>query len=531
MKIKDLIKEDFSIVGDLDKEISGISFDSRNIKSGDIFFALRGEKVDGHIFIDEAINKGASSIVYQRGYVPLKIKNGHEQKARRQENNNVPSPPLKLKGEMGSYLSSVTWIGVNDCRDALAYISNKYYGEPSKDLTVIGITGTNGKTTTSYLIRAILEKSGNATGLIGTISYFIKNKKYEAYHTTPEAPVFQAMLRHMVEEGCRFAISEVSSHALSQNRVSYTKFKIAVFTNLTRDHLDFHKNMEEYFLAKKRLFTELLSEDGTAIINEDDIYGKRILAELKDSKKRVITYSLKNDSADICAINISTTFKGTKFTLKIGNDIFEDITSPLIGITNVYNMLSAIAVTIALNIPLPVIKAGLSDISGIKGRFENVDLGQDFLAIVDYAHTEDALERLIMTARRLIDSDGSFKNDRKIITIFGCGGNRDKGKRKVMGDIATRLSDFVIITSDNPRYEDPREIIKDVELGVTKDNYIVVPDRKTAVELAVNIASSGDILLLAGKGHEDYQEIRGIRYNFSDRNVLEAALKKKVCKK
>jgi UDP-N-acetylmuramoyl-L-alanyl-D-glutamate--2,6-diaminopimelate ligase len=512
MKVRDIIREDFSISGDLDKEISGISFDSRDVKSGDIFFALKGENVNGHIFIQEAINKGAVSVVYQNDIDPNKIKD--------------------LKN------NSITWIGVKDCRDALAYVSNKFYGEPSKDLTVIGITGTNGKTTTSYLIKSILEKSGNATGLIGTISYFVKDKKFEASHTTPEAPVFQAMLKHMVTEGCRFAISEVSSHALSQKRVDYTKFKIVLFTNLTRDHLDFHKNMEEYFLAKKRLFTELLSKgqspcdglcpskDGIAIVNEDDPYGRRIIAELKDRGSRVITYSLKNERADISAINIKATFLETRFTLKIGEEVYEEITSPLIGMTNVYNMLSAIATAWALNIPMSSVKVALADFSGVRGRFERVDVGQDFLVIVDYAHTEDALERLILTARQLMDSEKTGCNGRKIITIFGCGGNRDRGKRKIMGDIATRLSDYVIITSDNPRYEDPREIIKDIELGISKDNYIVVPDRKTAIELAVHIASSGDILLVAGKGHEDYQEIAGIRHKFSDRATIENALRK-----
>lgn len=499
MKIKDIVREDFKVRGDKDIEVLGISFDSRNTKHGDIFFALKGENFDGNAFIEDAIRKGAVSVVYESDINPKFFED----------------------------FPHVTWVGVKDCRDSLAFASHVFYERPSEKLNVIGITGTNGKTTTSYLIRKIIEKTGSNTGLIGTVSYFIKDQEFEAPYTTPEAPLFQSMLRDMLDNGCKYAISEVSSHALSQKRVDYTKFKIAVFTNLTREHLDFHKDMEDYFLAKRRLFSELLSEDGISIINEDDIYGQRLIDELKKQKKRVITYSIKDRQADIKAHHIETTFRGTRFILQRQNENIEKIVSPLIGIPNVYNMLSAIAVAIALEIPIDIVKAGIAEMKGVKGRFEKVDLGQDFLAIIDYAHTGDALERLLLTARNLIKcNDKASKKNKKIITVFGCGGNRDKGKRKIMGEIATRLSDFVIITSDNPRDEDPREIIKDIESGIDRDNYIVVPERKEAIELTVNIASSGDVLLIAGKGHEDYQEIKGIRYRFSDRIFLEDAIKK-----
>lgn len=502
MKIKEILREDFDIKGNREQAISGISFDSRKTKLGDIFFAIKGENLDGSIFIQDAVKKGAISVVYQKDLDLGFIKD----------------------------FPDVTWIGVNDCRDALAYVSNIFYGMPSEHLDVIGITGTNGKTTTSYLIKNIIERTGNPSGLIGTIAYYIKDKRYEAIHTTPEAPLFQWMLRQMLKEGCRYVISEVSSHALSQKRVDYTKFKIAVFTNLTRDHLDFHKDMENYFLAKSRLFKELLSEDGISIINEDDIYGQRLIDELRRRNKKVITYSIKNKEADINAHNIETTFKGTRFIIRRRKENIAQIFSPLIGISNVYNIVSAISVAIALEIPMDIVKAGIAEMVGVKGRFERVDLGQDFLAIIDYAHTEDALERLLLTARTLIESKsrtgGKGDNRGRIITVFGCGGNRDKGKRSIMGNIATRLSDFVIITSDNPRDEDPREIIKDIEKAIERDNYIVVPDRNTAIELSVNIATSGDILIVAGKGHEDYQEIKGIRYKFSDRTSIEDAIKK-----
>jgi UDP-N-acetylmuramoyl-L-alanyl-D-glutamate--2,6-diaminopimelate ligase len=501
MKIKDLLRGDFIVNGSTELDVSGISFDSRRTKPGDIFFAIKGENLDGNLFIRDAIKKGALSIVYQKG----------------------------LDLEVIKYFPNITWIGVDDCRDALAFISHIFYGKPSEHLDVIGITGTNGKTTTSYLIKKIVEGSGNPSGLIGTISYFIKDRRYEAVHTTPEAPLFQWMLKEMLKEGCKYVVSEISSHALSQKRVDYTKFKMAVFTNLTRDHLDFHRDMEDYFLAKRRLFKELLSEDGTSIINQDDPYGQRLLGELRRLNKKVISYTIGNGAADIKAQDIETTFKGTRFTLKIQDSKTEQIISPLIGISNVYNILSAIAVTLTLGIQIDNIKASIAEMDGIKGRFEKVDVGQKFLAIIDYAHTGDALERLLLTAKNLVESNtraGKRKDNKgKIITVFGCGGNRDKGKRSIMGEIATRLSDFVIITSDNPRDEDPREIIKDIEKGIDRDNYIVVPDRKIAIELAVNIASPGDILLVAGKGHEDYQEINGVRYRFSDKASLEEAIK------
>jgi UDP-N-acetylmuramoyl-L-alanyl-D-glutamate--2,6-diaminopimelate ligase len=538
MKIKDILMNEFEVTGDMEKNISGITYDSRKVKNGDIFAAIKGENFDGHDFIEDAIKKGAVAIVYGQSAI-----------------SNQQSAML-----MNKY-PDIIWIGVKDSRDAVASISHNFYGRPSEKAAVIGITGTNGKTTTSYLMKSILEKWGKDVGLIGTIMYLIKDKAYDAPHTTPEAPDFQALLREMVDKGCGQVVTEVSSHALSQKRVDYTKFRVAVFTNLTRDHLDFHQTMEDYFMAKRRLFTELLTEDGTAVINLDDPYGERLVNDLKCQGSRVkgqriLTYAINNQNADVIAYDIKTTFKGTSFKLKIQNPELQTLNSelmgsPLVGVTNVYNILSSICAALSLDIPIKIIKEGIAMTGLVKGRFEKVDIGQDFLAVVDYAHTEDALERLLLTARQLLEAYrfaekteemmkakrheysmpeklGGNEKTGKIITVFGCGGNRDRTKRSKMGEIAARLSDFVIITSDNPRNESPRSIIRDIEKGMVGDNYIIIPDRDVAISMAVELASSGDIVLVAGKGHEDYQEIHGKRYNFSDRVALENAIRRSI---
>ena len=540
IKVRDILKKGFVVSGDIERAISGVTYDSRNVKKGHLFVAVRGANFDGHGFIEAAITKGAAAIVYEKGNEELSAMSYgmHEERVR-------PYASLIMK------YPEIVWIGTDDSRDAMASISNEFYGRPSEELDVIGITGTNGKTTTSYIIRSILRAWGKRTGLIGTINYIIDDDAYDAPHTTPESPDFQALLREISDKGCSHVIAEVSSHALSQKRADYTKFRSAVFTNLTRDHLDFHHTMEDYFSAKKRLFTELLSEEGTAVINIDDPYGERLATELRSrqSAPNVITYAVKNQAADLSASDIKAAFRGLTFTLR-HKGIEEEIVSPLVGTINVYNILSAVGVSLSLNIPIEIIKEGIAMTGVVKGRFEKVDLGQDFLAVVDYAHTEDALERLLLTARQLLEayhfaartermmkvkrrqfsmpvqSEKSEKG--KIITVFGCGGNRDRGKRVKMGEIAAKFSDFVIVTSDNPRNEDPKRIIREIEKGIVGDNYIVIPDRSVAISMAVELASSGDIVLVAGKGHEDYQEIQGVRHNFSDRIALENAIKRTI---
>lgn len=493
MKLKILTKdmEEIDIKGLIDVDISGIAYDSRTVKKGDLFVAVKGEKSDGHNFIDDAIKRGASVVVCEKQF----------------SGDNLSKEIVLFK--------------VADARKALAFLSNNFYEKPSEKMTVIGITGTNGKTTTSYIIKSIFEAWGKSVGLIGTINYLIKDKRYDAPHTTPEAPDFQSMLSEMLSSGCTHVVTEVSSHSLSQKRVDYTNFKTAVFTNLTRDHLDFHMTMEDYFDAKARLFYELLSKKGTAVINFDDIWGRKLIEGFKGN---CLTYGIEQ-GADFAAVNINSSYDGLVFEVKFKDQVHK-IKSHFIGLHNVYNVLSAIGAAFSAGVPFDVIKKGIENTEDVKGRFEKVNAGQDFLCIVDYAHTEDALERLIYTA---IELKNSFHKDKiKIITVFGCGGNRDKGKRPKMGAIATKLSDVVVITSDNPRDEDPDQIIKEIVSGASRNNFIVKPDRKSAIKEAVETAEAGDILLLAGKGHEDYQIIKGEKHKFSDRETVEEAIKEKL---
>ncbi|HXX57230.1 MAG TPA: UDP-N-acetylmuramoyl-L-alanyl-D-glutamate--2,6-diaminopimelate ligase [Thermodesulfovibrionales bacterium] len=482
-----------------DVEIGEIAYDSRKVSGGALFVAVRGDRFDGRNFISDAIAKGAVAVVHEKTGLLTD-----------------PPAPTSFQGANGS---SPVFIRVDDSRKALACVSNNFFERPSEEVPVIGVTGTNGKTTTTYLIKAILEAWDKATGLIGTIRYLVKEAECAAPHTTPESLEFQGLLRKMVSAGCAYVITEVSSHSLSQQRVDYTRFQSAVFTNLTRDHLDFHGTMERYYDAKKRLFTELLPESGTAVINLDDPWGKRLLSEIK---RTAVTYGVIPE-ADITAEEVEYTFSGVSFLLRQRGAGSVRIDSPMIGSANLYNILAAAAAAMALGVPMEVIGKGLRTVPPVEGRLEKVDEGQGFLCIVDYAHTPDALEQLISAVREIIAGEG----DVSIITVFGCGGDRDRGKRPVMGEIATRLSDHVFITSDNPRNEDPIGIIKEIESGIEKANYRVVPERAEAIALAVEKAGDGDILIIAGKGHENYQEVGERRYPFSDREVAQEAIRRK----
>ena len=486
MILAEIIKgiETLKISGDTGIDITGLAYDSRKVQKGYLFFALTGEHADGHNFIRQAVERGAVALAYER-------------------------PEKNLSDTLEPGLSR---IHVKDSRGALALAANNFFQRPSESLKVIGITGTNGKTTTSYLMKAILEEWGQKVGLIGTIQYMVKDAVYDAIHTTPEALEFQALLREMLTEGCGYVVTEVSSHALAQKRVDGTVFKGAVFTNLTRDHLDFHKTMEDYFSAKTRLFTVLLDSGATAVINYDDPWGRKLISLIKE---KVYTFGLETGS-DLMATGISDSVSGLKFSVVMDKREY-DVASSLMGLPNVYNILSAAGISLSLGVPWEVVLEGIRKAGPAKGRFEKVDAGQEFLAVVDFAHTDDALERLICTARGI--SRG------KIIIVFGCGGDRDKGKRPLMGAVASRLSDFVIITSDNPRSEEPGEIIKEIEAGAVRNNYLIEPDRKEAIRRAVEMAGKDDIVLVAGKGHETYQAIGGKRYEFSDREVLEEAIK------
>jgi UDP-N-acetylmuramoyl-L-alanyl-D-glutamate--2,6-diaminopimelate ligase len=466
-------------------DIAGITYDSRTVKKGYLFVAIEGSKHNGHDYIEDAIERGAAAIVFDNAEVGSAFTAKHV---------------------------SCTAVLVKNSRKSLAHISNNFYLHPSASLEVIGITGTNGKTTTSYLLKSILEYSGKKVGLTGTIQYMIGSKKYEAEFTTPEPPEFQNLLYTMLLSGCTHVVSEVSSHALALHRVDGTVFQAGVFTNLTSEHLDFHISMDEYFKAKERFFKELLHERATAVINNDDIWGRKLRDTL--SGKRIM-YGLAT-GADLVASDIQSDVRGLRFILEAeGKNL--TVNSPLVGLPNVYNILSAAGAARSLDMPWNVILDGIRNTSIVKGRFEKVDAGQDFLAIVDYAHTEDALERLIYSARGLTQG--------KIISVFGCGGDRDQTKRAKMGAIATRLSDAVIITSDNPRTEAPEKIIQDIETGAVRKNYLVEPDRRAAIKRAVLMATEGDIVLVAGKGHETYQEIKGEKCTFNDREVLEQEIR------
>ncbi len=478
IKVKD-------ITGNVGRHISSVSYDSRRIKKGALFFAMQGVNSDGHLFIHDAIKRGATMVIYDR---------------------DIETERYKSDG--------VTYIKVEDSRSALSFVSSLLYGEPSKNLKIIGITGTNGKTTTSYIIKSILESCNMKTGLIGTIQYVIGDRVFNGVHTTPESLEFQSFLKKMVDDGCDYVISEVSSHALSQKRVDNVSFDIALFTNLSRDHLDFHGKMEDYFKAKERLFLELLKRDGEAIVNRDDAYGKSLIQKISGN---MITYGI-NKGADIRAEGIEQNIRGLSFGIEYKGNVFQ-VKSKLKGFSNVYNILAAFATGIVLKVTPEDILSGIHRLENVKGRFESIECGQDFLVIIDYAHTDDALKNLIQSASTMLP--------KRIITVFGCGGNRDAGKRSLMGRICTSLSDIAILTSDNPRYESPGEIIKDIEKGAV-GKYIVELDREKAIEKAISLAEKDDMVLIAGKGHEDYQEIKGMRYPFHDREVAERYIKKKL---
>ncbi len=485
--------ETIRVTGDTGMDIPGIAYDSRKVMPGCLFVAMRGEKADGHDYIKDAARRGAVAVICERH--PSDFSSGA--------------------------LSALTFLLVRDSRLALASAANVFFTDPSSSLSVTGITGTNGKTTTSYLIKSILEAWGKKVGLVGTIQYMIGEEIFAATHTTPESLEFQELLSHMRAAGCSHVVSEVSSHALAQKRVDRTNFGAAVFTNLTQDHLDFHKTMEDYYHAKTRLFTELLSAGGQSVINLDDPYGRRLSNDLRRLGRGVRTYGLEA-GADLRAGRITTSFAGLRFEISAEGKTCA-LVSPLVGLPNVYNILSAAGAARALGVPWEAILEGISTSGNVTGRFEKVDAGQEFLAVVDFAHTEDALQRLIYTAKGLTKG--------KVITVFGCGGERDRGKRPRMGEAATRLSDFVIITSDNPRSEKPADIIREIEAGAVRRNYLIEPDREEAIKRAVLLAGENDIVLVAGKGHEKYQEIDGRRSSFNDREVLEKSIRRLIANK
>jgi UDP-N-acetylmuramoyl-L-alanyl-D-glutamate--2,6-diaminopimelate ligase len=456
-------------------QVAGLDYDSRRIQPGFVFFAFSGAKADGRAFAAAALAKGATAVV-----------------------SELPTP-ADFAGP---------WIQVEHGRKALAMASRNFYGQ---NVALTGITGTNGKTTEGFLIDSVLRASGKTTALVGTIEYHIGAEVLPALNTTPESLDLYRIFDRLTKIGGTHATMEVSSHALALGRVYGLQFHTAVFTNLTRDHLDFHLTMDEYFAAKQILFRR---GPAFAVINQDDPYGQRIETP---SETEVLTYGLERD-AGVRASKISSTFEGLKFDVVAGKTRFP-VESPLIGRINVYNILAACAAGLSYQIPPETIAAGIANCRGVPGRFERIDEGQPFAVVVDYSHTDDALRNAILVARGL--------NPKRVITLFGCGGDRDRTKRPIMGQVAGELSDRVILTSDNPRSEDPIQIMNDVLVGLRRTDtpLIVEPDRAAAIRRAIADAHAGDIVLLAGKGHETYQILADRTIAFDDREVARGILR------
>lgn len=464
-------------------EVGRIHYDSRSVGRGDLFVAIKGETTDGHKYIPNAVLRGAKVVVVE-------------------DDAAMPDSFFMHTG--------VVKIVVPDARKALAQMAANYFGHPSRKLRLIGVTGTNGKTTTTHLLKAILEAGGEKVGLIGTIEYTIGEEVMPATHTTPESLELNGLLSTMVQKGCTAATMEVSSHALALHRVHGIHFTVGVFTNLTQDHLDFHQTMERYFRAKKILF-DGLAADATAITNIDDQYGSAIVA---DTRARVLSFSLRQP-ADVTASNVSVQLSGTRFAVTY-RDKTHDVYLPLIGRFNVQNALAAYTAGIALGFDPEVMVQGLARAKAVPGRFQHFTSPKGWIAIVDYAHTPNALENCLETIHDIMRAEKG-----RIITVFGCGGNRDTAKRPLMGNIATSLSDITVITSDNPRREDPDAIIRDIQQGCVPGKAVHTEvDRRKAIAYALGLARRGDLVLIAGKGHETYQIIGERQIHFDDREEV-----------
>ena len=466
-------------------DIRGLAYDSRQVKPGDVFIALKGLKAAGADFAADAIRRGAVAVV-----------------ADRPADADVAVP----------------WVIVQDARAAMAALAAEFYGHPSRSMQVVGITGTNGKTTTAYLLRAVFESAGKKCGLLGTVSYSVGDQELPAARTTPEAPDVQRMFRQMVDAGCRACVMEVSSHALALRRVDGTAFAAGVFTNLTRDHLDYHGDMESYFAAKRRLF-DMLPPGAPAAINLDDPRGE----SLRKTVSLPVTYAI-NKQADVTPGPLTLTFEGLEFDARTPKGAVH-VRSRLVGRPNVSNILATIAIAAALDIPTPAIERGLESLGGVPGRFELVSSSEDdIVVVIDYAHTDDALKNLLETARPLAQ--------RRVITVFGCGGDRDRTKRPLMGAVAARLSDIVVMTSDNPRSENPARIIEEIKRGIppasdrTAATFAIV-DRREAIQFEIKKEEQGDLVLLAVKGHEQSQTIGSEQLPFDEAAIAREALERR----
>lgn len=473
------------VVGEISREeITGIYYDSRKVKNNSIFVAIKGFNTDGHKFIADAIKNGASAIVLQ-------------------DECSFPDDAITKQ--------NAAKILVNDSRAALADLSRIFLDDPTKKIKLLGITGTNGKTTTTYFIKSIFETAGFKTGLVGTIANYIGDKIISSSLTTPESIDLNKLFNEMYIDGCQYVVIEVSSHSLALKRVHGLNFSVGVFTNLTQDHLDFHSNIDEYFLAKKILFDNL-NENSSAVYNIDDSFGKKIIAD-----SRAATYSYGGSNASQFQLsNIKFDLSGTTFKVRYKNHAF-DVCTSLVGDFNAYNACGAFASAVISGIEFQDVLEGIKNTKQVPGRFEVIGKGLKKI-IIDYSHTPDSLEKALLAVRKIV------KSERPVYAVFGCGGNRDKTKRPIMGKIASEIADKVFITSDNPRFEDPLTIIEEIKTGIMKNNYTAIEKRDEAIERAIKSSQENAVILIAGKGHETYQEIQGVRTHFSDKEIAEKIL-------
>jgi UDP-N-acetylmuramoyl-L-alanyl-D-glutamate--2,6-diaminopimelate ligase len=477
-----------TLKGDAGLKVSDVTHDSRQARAGSLFVAVTGANLDAHRFVDSVMERGAVGVVSERVV------------------------PANFAG---------AWIQVSEVRRALALAAALVHGHPSRELQLVGITGTNGKTTTTYLVASIAKAAGEKVAMTTTVEYSVGDEHIKAERTTPEATDMQRLLRRAVDAGCKTAVMESSSQAIDLHRCDALYYSVAVFTNLTRDHLDYHGTMDNYFAAKRRLFDgSLCAPPRASVINVDDERGAQLARELEQGGGRVARYALKEE-ADVTATGVKHSLDGMRFRLNTPVGQLE-LHSPLVGRPHIYNILAAVACGLELGYDLDVISRAIETCTGAPGRFERVPHEGDFAVVVDYAHSDDALLNVLRTAREVTQG--------RIITVFGCGGDRDRSKRAPMGEAAASLSDVVILTSDNPRTEDPERIFADVEAGMreTDKPYEKIADRRTAINRAIAAARGGDLVLIAGKGHEDYQIIGKEVFHFDDKEVAREALSVKL---
>jgi UDP-N-acetylmuramoyl-L-alanyl-D-glutamate--2,6-diaminopimelate ligase len=503
--------------GNLGQEVNGLAYDSRKVRAGQIFFAVPGEKADGHDFIAEAVRRKAAAVVFSR---------------------------------RGNWPAAAASVRVKDVRRTMGLWAAHFFNQPTRRLKLVGVTGTNGKTTLTYLIESVLEAAGLEPGVIGTINYRYRGHEAPSHHTTPESVELQEMLTEMVRAGVRSVAVEVSSHALAQERVRGLEFDVGVFTNLSRDHLDYHRDMDDYFLAKSRLFTDYLKVSTkakkAAVIYGEDARGPELIAKARNLGLEVWSYG-EGSQWDVHPLNVKSDVDGLSGAIR-ARERKLDIASTLIGAANLQNILGAVGVGCALGIGADVVARGIRQLGMVPGRLEKVENHLGISVLVDYAHTPDALEKVLGAVRPLARG--------KLITVFGCGGDRDRGKRPLMGEIAGRLSELVVVTSDNPRTEDPLAILDEIEVGLvkigikrydavpleqatfkpesrgpkpeTEHRYVMEVDRRKAIGFAINVASPGDVVLIAGKGHEDYQILGTSKIHFDDREVARDELERRA---